>query len=111
MKSDSIKFIHIKSISELYEFLGIQKLRHPLITIVKEWPNSDMDMTKIKVSSEFFIISMKGKTSGKALQYGRNSYDFDEGTLVFIAPNQTLAFPEPIVELDNSGWTLIFHPD
>jgi len=44
------------------------------------------------------------------LKYGRNSYDYDEGTLVFIAPGQILE-----VNHDESyqptGWALLFHPD
>jgi len=44
-------------------------------------------------------------------QYGRNSYDFEEGTLVFIAPNQVASFADPIEELDDSGWSILFHPD
>jgi len=111
IKSEPTKIFHIKSISELNQMLGIWELRHPLVTLIREWPSVEMDITKIKVVSELFLISMKGKTRGKALQYGRNAYDFDEGTLIFMAPNQTLAFPEPIEKLDNTGWTLLFHPD
>ena len=50
---------------------------------------------------------MKGTT----FQYGRNSYDFEEGTLVFMAANQVVKFSDPIEELDDSGWTILFHPD
>ncbi|MFK8054762.1 MAG: helix-turn-helix domain-containing protein [Saprospiraceae bacterium] len=54
---------------------------------------------------------MKGKTKGTTFNYGRNSYDFQEGMLVFIAPGQVTSFPEPIEELDDTGWTIVFHPD
>lgn len=30
---------------------------------------------------------------------------------MFIAPKQVTPFTEPIEELDNSGWTILFHPD
>lgn len=46
-----------------------------------------------------------------AFKYGRTSYDFEEETLVFIAPNLTISFSEPAKELDNRSWTILFHPD
>ena len=46
--------------------------------------------------------------------YGRNSYDFDEGTLVFTKPGQVTA-PQDVnfkkLNRDMEGWTLAFHPD
>ena len=45
------------------------------------------------------------------LRYGRNYYDYQEGTLVFVAPGQTV-----VVETDGQvyqpkGYALVFHPD
>lgn len=31
--------------------------------------------------------------------------------MVFIAPNQVSSFTDPIEELDDSGWSILFHPD
>jgi YesN/AraC family two-component response regulator len=54
---------------------------------------------------------MKGKISGTTFQYGKGSYDFADATLVFLAPKQVASFADPIEELDDSGWTIMFHPD
>ena len=43
--------------------------------------------------------------------YGRNNYDFQEGTLVFTKPNQSLKIENQEYLKGSSGWTLIFHPD
>ncbi|MFK8046667.1 MAG: helix-turn-helix domain-containing protein [Crocinitomicaceae bacterium] len=104
-------FYHIKSISEIHKVFGLEKPLHPLITIIRKWPETDFDFSKVRVSSDLHLMSMKGKMDRTTFQYGKNSYDFNDGTLVFIAPNQVAAFTEPIEELDDSGWTILFHPD
>ena len=101
----------IKSISEVHQLFGLEKPTHPLITIIRKWPQTDLDFANVKLTSELYLLSMKGKIKGTTFQYGKNSYDFDDGTLVFIAPNQVASFADPIEELDDSGWTILFHPD
>lgn len=105
------KFYHIKNISEIHKMFGLENPLHPLITIIKKWPEVDYDFSEVKITSDLFLISMKGKMSEKSFQYGRNAYDFEEGTLVFLSPNQVASFADPIIELDDTGWTIIFHPD
>jgi AraC-like DNA-binding protein len=104
-------FFHIKSISEVNELFGLGKPLHPLITIIRQWPKVDFDFSKVNLTSDLYLVSMKGKIKGTTFKYGRNSYDFEEGTLVFLAPNQVVSFVNPIEELDDSGWTILFHPD
>ena len=36
-------FYHTKSITEAYQFLNLGKPLHPLIMIVREWPEIDFD--------------------------------------------------------------------
>lgn len=105
------EFYKIKSVSEVHQLFGLDAPAHPLITIVRRWPKIDLDLENLKISSGLFLLSMKGKMSGTTFQYGRNSYDFEEGTLVFLAPDQIASFTDPIEELDDSGWTILFHPD
>ena len=46
------------------------------------------------------------------MEYGQQEYDFDEGVLAFIAPNQIMRIEiEDEQKLNHSGWLLIFHPD
>jgi AraC-like DNA-binding protein len=101
----------IKSTSEVHQMFGLDKPKHPLITIIRKWPQIDFDFGNLKLTSELYLLSMKGKMKGSTFQYGKNSYDFDDGTLVFLAPNQVASFADPIEELDDSGWTILFHPD
>jgi AraC-like DNA-binding protein len=103
-----MNFIHISSIAELHQFIGGSKPLHPLITIIREWPEMDFDFTGVKMTGDLYIIGFKGANG--SIGYGRNSYDFQEGTMVYISPNQVLSFDE--TEKDQGkGWTIFFHPD
>ncbi len=103
-------FFHLKSIAELHRLFGFGKPLHPLITIIKEWPETDFDFENTKMTSDLFVIGLKGNVRG-TFKYGRNSYDYEEGTLVFMAPNQVATFDDADAELDRNGWNIFFHPD
>ena len=40
-----------------------------------------------RFTTDFYTIMFKDKMSG-SLGYGRNSYDFQEGTMIFAGPGQ-----------------------
>jgi AraC-like DNA-binding protein len=103
-------FFHLKSIAELHHLFGLEKPLHPLITVIKEWPQINFDFTNTKMTSDLYILGMKGDVKG-TFKYGRNTYDFEEGTLVFMAPNQVAKFDEADTESDRNGWNIFFHPD
>lgn len=101
---------NIRSISQLHEIFGFGKPTHPLISIidVSKWKIREQ-FVGIKFTSELYAIGLKDKSCG--LQYGRNTYDFNEGVLFFTAPDQVLSVSKA-QELDEiQGWMLFFHPD
>ena len=44
------------------------------------------------------------------MQYGRNKYDFQEGVLQFIGPNQIVSSSDSHIP-SSYGFILLFHPD
>lgn len=104
------EFFHIKSIAEVHHLFGLEKPLHPLITVIKEWPDVDFSFGEMKVTSDLYLLGMKGNVRG-SFSYGRNTYDYEEGTLAFIAPNQVTTFDNVDPELDKNGWNILFHPD
>jgi AraC-like DNA-binding protein len=98
-----------KSLSELHRVLGLPKPLHPLISLVENKDN-EIDTSKFPKSfiHDFYKISYKLNLTGK-IKYGQSYYDFEEGGLLFKAPNQVSANGE--ISQDHSGFTLIFHPD
>lgn len=105
--SDS--FLKIESISQLHELLGYEKPSHPLITVLDPQklvaPDNIKDM---RVVSNFYAVWLK--TTDCGIAYGRNHYDFEEGALVFTAPQQVVSVSGEVAE-DEAGWMLFFHPD
>jgi len=102
-------FYHIKSISEVHDFLSIKPPDHPLITIIREWPMVEFDFANTKMTSDLYIVGLKGGSG--TIGYGRNSYDFDKGTMVFTAPKQALTFDSNTDYSSYKGWTILFHAD
>ncbi len=98
---------YFESISELTNAFGIAKPLHPLIVFFNHSeisPDSEVE----NVVSNFFMISYKSNLKGK-LRYGQGYYDFDEGGLIFVAPNQALSVVNDTDEC--LGMSVFFHPD
>ncbi len=101
-------YIDIESISELHEFYGVGKPRHPLITVIELGSNKVNRPEQNAIYRLGFYTIFCKKFSG-TLKYGRSYYDFSEGSLMFTGPGQIVA-PSPEQYLDE-GWGLFFHPD
>jgi AraC-like DNA-binding protein len=102
--------IHQKSIQEVQASMGLEKPTHPLITIIDLAKLSyGEEMVDVKISSDLYCIALKDKGCG--LNYGRNHYDFDEGVVIFTAPQQVISLSKPQALGEVQGWMLYFHPD
>lgn len=97
------------SISALNSALGLPKPRHPLVDLVnyKDIKTDTAELSKALILN-FYKISFKLNLKGR-IKYGQGYYDFDEGGISFVAPNQLISAGED--EQDYAGYTLLFHPD
>ena len=103
------KVSKLESISEIHRMLGLPGPVHPLISLMDS-TEGQIDMCRLPVNyvTSFFKISFITKLGGK-FKYGQGYYDFDEGSLLFTAPNQIVGSAEKYE--DNAGYSLIIHPD
>lgn len=109
MKKNSI---HIESIYETHQFLNLGKSKHPLISVFKFGKEQTQASNEnFKYSLGLYQISIKGNCPYTISKYGRNSYDFQECSMIFTAPNQVLEFNTTYQTEDDDCWTLVFHPD
>lgn len=102
----------VHSIAEFHKMKGLPSPQHPLISL--------FDYASFECSKEinhknfvfdFYHISIK-RSIGAKYKYGQNNYEFDDGVMFFIAPNQVFGI-EKIEEIatTRSGWILMVHPD
>lgn len=102
--------IHSNSITEIRAVFGLDKPTHPLITILDTEQLSYGEETVGKrFSSDLYCIALKDSSCG--IDYGRNTYDFDDGVLIFTAPKQIITVKKPQELNQVKGWMLYFHPD
>ncbi|WP_395047496.1 helix-turn-helix domain-containing protein [Flavobacterium sp.] len=110
MKKEAINIKTINSVSELHRLLSLPKPSHPLITLINHSDVSTIsDENKERLLLNFYNISIKRSFQGQ-MKYGKNYYDFDEGTMSFVAPNQVIVVDEDD-NRNKDGWSLLFHPD
>jgi AraC-like DNA-binding protein len=109
----STKTHRVKTISEFHQLRDLPKPEHPLISVVDyadiRPPGPETSGTNWVF--DFYSISIKRGMCGK-LVYGQQEYDFDEGVMFFISPNQVFRLetsPDPAIK--RSGWMLLIHPD
>ena len=103
--------VRIKSINDVHRIFELEKPRHPLVSVIQiDDRITNFNYGDAKYIFDFYQINLKQGFSG-SMSYGRNSYDFDEGTLTFIKPNQTIQIENQNEIKGSSGWTLLFHPD
>jgi AraC family transcriptional regulator, transcriptional activator of pobA len=81
---------------------------HPLISVV------DLSKANPRQGSRmyfgFYTIFLKEVKCGDLI-YGRHTYDYQEGTLVFLAPGQVAGINSNGETYQPKGYALVFHPD
>jgi len=108
----STKPLRLKTISEFHRLLDMPQPEHPLISVV-DFSNVRLSPEKTPASLvlDFYSISVKRGVNGKMI-YGQQKYDFDEGLMAFISPNQAFRIEaQPTTISKRSGWILFIHPD
>jgi len=96
-----------------YNALNNQKTLHPLVSVIdfsRANPRSWGGDKRIRINYGLYCIFLKDLI-GCDLKYGRNYYDYQEGTLVFIAPGQVTDIETDGQIYQPKGYALVFHPD
>src|SRR6476660_2572415 len=94
MNKEEDKPFKFDSLSDVHRVLGLSKPLHPLISLIKisdskgevKPPEGAHIMNLYKIS---FAANLTGK-----IKYGQHHYDFDDGGMLFAAPNQIIGDKE-----------------
>lgn len=104
------KVLNVNTIPEYNAMVG-QQTFYPLVSVI------DFSTIEPNIRGEaqalnfgFYTVFYK-QDKHCEIRYGRNSYDYQEGTLVFIAPGQVVSIEEDGSDYKPSGTALLFHPD
>lgn len=102
----------IKTISEFHALRQLPKPEHPLMSVI--------DVANIRqllpdeprsLLLDFYLIAVK-RISNFKVRYGQQHYDFDEGIMYFMSPNQVYSICSGDGgTLEQSGWMILVHPD
>lgn len=107
-----MKVYEIKAVGD-YLKLRNQEVLHPLVGVVN-FQDVDEDGKTIKdfnaLRFNCYAIFLKDATGCK-LKYGGKPYDYDEGTLVFVGPDQLVELSYDDPNYRPKGYALLFHPD
>ena len=102
----------IKTISEYHQLMGLPKPEHPLISVINFETIKHLPYGKsMSLVFDFYSISLKRDFNAR-MKYGQEEYDFNEGVMFFMSPNQVFRIEYEKGEiLKRSGWLLLMHPD
>lgn len=101
------KILNIDTVDAYNKLLGLETL-HPLVSVI------DMSaagrIKHMRHAFGLYVIFLKEVKCGD-LRYGRHYYDYQEGTLVCVAPGQVVGVEDNGEVFQPKGRALVFHPD
>jgi len=98
--------LKLENISQYNSPRGVETF-HPLVSVIDMSKATPAQSARIHFG--FYCVFLKEIMCGD-LKYGCNYYDYQEGTLVFVAPGQVLGINSKEY-VQPKGWALLFHPD
>ncbi len=110
MKKRDNKLIRFISISESHKAFGLPEPQHPLISLVhfNESNPFNSEMIPIYDVLDFYKITFITQNNGR-LKYGQDFYDYNEGSMLFLAPNQLVGSTD--YNSKTHCYILLIHPD
>ncbi|WP_336516430.1 helix-turn-helix domain-containing protein [Pollutibacter soli] len=91
-----------------YNVFNNNETLHPLVSVVDLSKSSPRQGSQMYFG--FYTVFLKDVKCGD-LVYGRHTYDYQEGTLVFLAPGQVAGIKGNGEYYQPKGYALVFHPD
>lgn len=89
------------------EWAGVET-KHPLVSFIDF--STVKSLRHARKLYGFYAIFLKDVKCGE-LRYGRQYYDYQDGTLIFVAPGQVFGAEDNGEVFQPTGYLLMFHPD
>lgn len=91
-----------------YNTFNNHETLHPLVSVIDFSKASPRRLRRTYFG--FYLVLLKDVQCGD-LRYGKNTYDYQEGTLIFIAPGQMIGSDGGEEWYQPKGHGIVFHPD
>ncbi|MDO4159706.1 MAG: helix-turn-helix transcriptional regulator [Prevotellaceae bacterium] len=101
------ELLKVDSICAYNEWAGVDT-QHPLAGFIDF--STVEPLTNTRKIYGFYAIFLKDLKCGE-LRYGRQYYDYQDGTLLFVAPGQVFGAEDDGLKHKPTGYLLMFHPD
>lgn len=98
--------IRFNTVGQYNDFMGVETL-NPLVSVVNMSECKPRCMHRVYYG--IYALFLKDVSCGP-LKYGRNYYDYQDGTIVSVSPGQVLGV-DTATSVQPKGWALVFHPD
>lgn len=99
---------HYKSITELSRDIGCPPPENPMLGLILCEKLVGCRIGEGAFTSDFYTIMFKKMKAG-VITYGRTKYDHENGSLMFIKPNQIIEIKD--LELEEKGFIIYIHQD
>lgn len=103
------KILDIATVDDYNRYWGLPT-RHPLVNVL-EGERLSQRIPHCLKHFGLYVIFLKDLPCADHLKYGRNEYDCQANTLVFISPGQVLGNPADGSTFAAKGWCLFFSPE
>lgn len=102
------QIIKLNNVDQYNSLYGLETL-HPLVSVV-DLTKATQKVDHVQMSYGVYALFLKQSKSCE-IKYGRQSYDYQEGTIVSFAPNQIVSVETTNEEVNPSVYGIVFHPD
>lgn len=107
MKQNS-KIVRLDSIDAYNKLYGLETL-HPLVTVI-DLTEATRIVNHVIMDYDVYALFLKNGTNC-ILKYGRQPYDYQEGTVVSFSPGQLVGVDTEVDEIAPDVIGIMFHPD
>ena len=103
-----MKKIYLDSVCRFNKLYGLPT-KHPLVATV-DMREATCFANHVEMQGEIYRLFLKNAPNCR-LKYGRKTYDFEAGTVVSIAPGQTVITDLAPEDISFDAIGIVFHPD
>lgn len=107
MKQDS-PIVRLDSIDAYNKLYGLET-KHPLVTVI-DLTQATKVVNHVRMDYDVYALFLKNGTNC-TVKYGRQSYDYQEGSIVSFSPGQVIGVETEVDEVAPEVVGIMFHPD